>query len=622
MKVSVVIPTYDAADFVHRAIDSVLTQTMAPHDVEIICVDDGSTDHTMDRLSELARTQPRLRVIGIPASGWPGRPRNVGTDAAVGEYVMYLDQDDRLEPEALERMYALGSANDADVVLGKVTSDFRGVHQYLYRDQRPRCTPANARLMNSLTPHKMLRRAFLLEEGLRFPEGRRRLEDQVFMADAYLRARNCSIVADYVCYRYLQRPDGQHSAAQTVTAEAYLGYLREVLDVVDQHTEPGPAREEVYRRFLRVELLGRLSGKQVRRTPVEHGDRWLLPIRALVEERFSPSVDQGLPVLLRLRAHLTRHGSYADLKRLTERTRLVRPSAQVRALEPAGSGLALQVRGTLLHDRRPLRLEPSGDGSWLLPDTVTGPVPHADLAAVDPNDVVADIVVVDRRSHDEWFVDQSLPVTLESTHQRPQLRFDGRVALDPTSLAGGRPLPAGRHDLMIRLDALGLSRLVPVHSHRRPAAEEVVAAFGARGTEMLVVAPGGRMSIEVGGDTMAEQHVGVRAVRWRSDHLRVELSTAWYGEEPTARLRSSRGAQLQVPLFPEAQDRRVWRSRAGAVRPGRYRVSVAVLARPSEVETPLRVRGPVTRCAGRVRRRLRRIVARLRVGAGAQRPGR
>src|SRR4051794_16165334 len=122
---------------------------------------------------------------------------------------MYVDQDDRLDPESLERLYALGAANDADIMLGKVTSDLRGVHQYLYRDQRPQCTVYDSRLINSQTPHKMLRRQFLLEKRIRYPEGRRRFEDQLFIIKAYFAARSCSIVADRLRLLPLPRATGR-----------------------------------------------------------------------------------------------------------------------------------------------------------------------------------------------------------------------------------------------------------------------------------------------------------------------------------------------------------------------------------------------------------------------------
>ena len=153
-KVSVVVPLYNAGPYAQPCLDSLLGQTLPPGELEILLVDDGSTDDTLARARAVAAEHDHVRVVPIPNSGWPGKPRNVGTDEARGQYVMYVDQDDRVEADALERMHAVGAAIGADVVLGKVMSDFRGVNQEVYREERPSCTVHDAPLIESLTPRE------------------------------------------------------------------------------------------------------------------------------------------------------------------------------------------------------------------------------------------------------------------------------------------------------------------------------------------------------------------------------------------------------------------------------------------------------------------------------------
>ena len=95
--------------------------------------------------------------------------------------------------------------------------------------------------MDSLTPHKMFRRAFLAEHDLTFPEGRRRLEDHVFVVSAYLHARTISVLSDYPCYFHTARDDGGNAGFRPLEPVGYFANLRDALDAVDALTEPGAA---------------------------------------------------------------------------------------------------------------------------------------------------------------------------------------------------------------------------------------------------------------------------------------------------------------------------------------------------------------------------------------------
>ena len=198
MKVTVVVPVYNPGSAIDLCIASLLAQTLEPDEWEAVFVDDGSTDATPARLDALATEHPNISVIHTPNWGWAGRPRNIGIDAARGEYVQFLDQDDALTPEALARQVAMADRNGSDIVVGKEASDFRLVPLGLFRTNVELGTIENTALIHSLTPHKMFRTAFLREHDLRFPEGRRRLEDQLFVVQAYFRAKVISILADHV----------------------------------------------------------------------------------------------------------------------------------------------------------------------------------------------------------------------------------------------------------------------------------------------------------------------------------------------------------------------------------------------------------------------------------------
>jgi glycosyltransferase involved in cell wall biosynthesis len=575
IKISVVIPVYNPGVDLERCTDSLLSQTLPASELELIFVDDGSTDDTLQRLRMIESRHEHVRVISIPNSGWPGKPRNVGTDAAIGEYVMYVDQDDRLDPESLERMYVLGSGNGADIVLGKVTSDFRGVHHYLYREQRPRCTVYDSRLINSQTPHKMLRREFLIEHRIRYPEGQRRLEDQLFITRAYFAARSCSVVSDYVCYRYLKRTDGSNAGEQRIDPPSYYENLRDVLDVIDAHTEPGPVRDRFYRRFLRVEMLGKLSGRKVIKTRLERGDIWLVPIRQLAEERFPTSVDDGLPTTARLRAHLMRHGTFADVKDLTARTRRLQPDVRVTAHRGAAGTIRLRVTGIMVDDGLPLGLEPDGVGDWLLPESITGSQTETRLRRVDDDgQMVADVVVISRQDGDEWFVDNPLTISVEAQDHEGLLSIKGEVTLDPATAAGGRPLSDGRHDLSVRVDALGLYRLKPLRVEKSTTGRSTtLGVLGVNPRTLLEVNRSGRVTLAVGVSAQRlRQRIVPATAAWGRGRLVVHLGAGWFASSVlTAELRTARGRAVRLRLSADDERATSWRSLSSALSPGTYR---------------------------------------------------
>lgn len=114
IKTSIVIPVYNTAPYLKECIDSVLNQTQK--EIEVIAVDGGSTDNSLEILHELQKRHPQLTVIHQENRG-VGDARNTGMALATGEYIYFLDSDDYIAENALEICYACASGNNLDVVL-------------------------------------------------------------------------------------------------------------------------------------------------------------------------------------------------------------------------------------------------------------------------------------------------------------------------------------------------------------------------------------------------------------------------------------------------------------------------------------------------------------------------
>ena len=116
IKVSVIMPIYNAYDYLRPAIESVLDQTLKQ--IEIICIDDGSTDHSLDIVKAYQAADERVRIVTENNAG-VSIARNKGIIRARGEYMIFLDADDFYEPTLLEKLYDNAKKNDLDISIAR-----------------------------------------------------------------------------------------------------------------------------------------------------------------------------------------------------------------------------------------------------------------------------------------------------------------------------------------------------------------------------------------------------------------------------------------------------------------------------------------------------------------------
>ncbi|MDQ0688122.1 glycosyltransferase involved in cell wall biosynthesis [Streptomyces achromogenes] len=482
VKVSVIVPVYNPGRYIEDCIASLLGQSLPPDAYEIVFVDDGCTDATPALLDALAAQDSRVRVVHQENSGWPGKPRNVGIDAARGEYVMFVDADDHLGAEALERMYDYGVANDADVVVGKMAGRGRAVPVELFRTSRPRATVENAPLIDSLTPHKMIRRAFLERTGLRFPEGRRRLEDHVFVTEAYLRAGNVAVLGDYVCYYHVRRGDAANVSFQRIDPVSYFKDLREALDVVERYTEPGALRDRLFRRWLRVEMVERLRGRRFLNLPEDYRRELFEEIHGVVVERFGPGVAAPLQPTQRVVAALAADGRYDDVVAFARWEAGVGLAVEPRDVEWRGGLLRIVFAAELTHDGRPMVFPAAGERPRWPPRDVAEAVRWLGLDTAERFDRASpDLLLRERAGAAQYFqpvrTDRERIAAADGNGVRLVLR--GTAVVDPATAVSGSPPREGLWDIWVRVGLGGWTkelRLGPAPRHGRPAPPAAVVA--------------------------------------------------------------------------------------------------------------------------------------------------
>lgn len=210
--VSVVVPVYNAKKHLRECLDSIAAQTLER--IEVICVDDGSTDGSLDVLYEYAAADPRFVVV-TQQNQYAGVARNKGIDIARGEYLVFWDADDYFDATALEKMYRQCEADGADICVCGARQLFQDTGKilhgpmYLVKKQVPAKRPFNRSdiplhiltFTTMVVWNKMFRRSFVVDEGLRYAASRSN-NDVEFAVCALCTARAITVVeGDLVTYR-------------------------------------------------------------------------------------------------------------------------------------------------------------------------------------------------------------------------------------------------------------------------------------------------------------------------------------------------------------------------------------------------------------------------------------
>lgn len=209
-KVAVIIPIYNGEHYLRECLDSVCAQSLA--DIEIWCVDDGSTDSSCEILREFEQKDHRIKMLR-QENQYCGIARNNGMDHSNSEYIIFWDCDDTFEPTALECMYAQAKKMDADICVCRVTRFVDGTNLKriggINLDRIPKTNVFNRinnenyilNFTNTGVWNKLFRREFISDIGLRFT-AHRNAEDAWFVWIALCKAeRITTVVEPLINYR-------------------------------------------------------------------------------------------------------------------------------------------------------------------------------------------------------------------------------------------------------------------------------------------------------------------------------------------------------------------------------------------------------------------------------------
>lgn len=256
VKISVIVPVYNAERHLRQCMESIVTQSF--NDYEIICINDGSTDGSLDILNEYAKTDSRINIFSQQNSG-AGASRNLGLEHAAGEYVYFMDSDDYLELNALEELYEVACEKSVDFVMLKVKNfdektgevidddyysmpylkDSVGSDVFSYGD-----VSKMALDLCVCPPGSFFKREFV--EDIRFPEGLL-FEDNVFFTEALFKADKIYF-HDKFLYNRIRWGDST-TGKLSVRSLDTIEITNMLLDLCDKYNHPNHKKELYYRIF-------------------------------------------------------------------------------------------------------------------------------------------------------------------------------------------------------------------------------------------------------------------------------------------------------------------------------------------------------------------------------------
>ncbi len=228
-KLSVIVPVYNVEKYLIECMQSLQTQTLS--DIEIICVNDCSTDGSGRLLDEFAKRDERIRVIHLEQNGGVSVARNTGLDMVTSEYIMFCDPDDFYAPNMCEKMYRTITTKNVDMAIC-------GVHVVYEADAHMRISDSksfdipNAVLSTSDKklyslhcgmPYRIFKRQIITAHNIRFPVGLR-YEDMYFANVYYLWSKKIACISDRL-YNYRRR-------AGSIMHTSYRGQTNASLDFI------------------------------------------------------------------------------------------------------------------------------------------------------------------------------------------------------------------------------------------------------------------------------------------------------------------------------------------------------------------------------------------------------
>lgn len=231
--ISVITPNYNGEKYLPDYLDSLRNQTLSQDKFEVVFIDDGSTDSSREMVDAYSNTIQNLHPLWIEHLGQPGELRNIAISRAMGRYVLFLDSDDYLGYEALERLDEFSSKYPSDLTLFQIEGIDRDVMKF--PTTQPYTDLVDSGAYKTRGIWKMVSKDIIENNGIRFSNVRR-ADDVLFVTDVMLKARTTSILGEYAFYMLRGREDGSSITQVPWSARDRTALAREMALMIARDT--------------------------------------------------------------------------------------------------------------------------------------------------------------------------------------------------------------------------------------------------------------------------------------------------------------------------------------------------------------------------------------------------
>lgn len=267
-KLSIIIPIYNSENELKTTLDSIINQTMDIHDIEVIMINDGSTDNSGRIMESYSKRYSNFKSIHLDFNnGSPGKPRNIGIKNATADYIMFQDSDDVFTPEACEYLYNIIVDEDADIVGGMLTvkdqtgEDVLNIDSWvniidkssddfmikkervnkLLTDNEVYKFKVNTiydnvqMLRDSWFTSKIFRKSFILKNNIKFAEGLNGGEDAVFLFNSLLNAEGIIFINKIISHYNTQNSNSLTHDKSFKTIESRINAYNMMLNIAQEN---------------------------------------------------------------------------------------------------------------------------------------------------------------------------------------------------------------------------------------------------------------------------------------------------------------------------------------------------------------------------------------------------